>query len=358
MTSIYVGTYTKGMAKDEKGIFLLDFDEVTGRLELRSAEESGPNPSFLVLSRDGSSVYTVNELDDGTVSSLKRDGTTGQLTYLSSQSAHGAAPCYIELDPSGKFVLVANYNGGTIAVFPIGADGQMLPASDVVDHAKSVLKPRRDTPPHAHMIAPTPDGNFIMTTDLGLDATLIYRLEGGKFSFDAAGTALAKVGAGPRHFAFSPDGATAYVINELDSTLDVFAYSAGTLSRKQTVSTLPADFDGQNSCAHVVVSSDGRFVYGSNRGHDSIATWAVNAANGEVGLASFTPSGGRIPRNFAIDPTGRWLITAHQDSNNLFVFERDGEAGALTNTGQEVAIPAPVCIVFVPQTDGPKRRDQ
>jgi 6-phosphogluconolactonase len=348
MTTIYVGSYTEGTRDSNRGISLLNFDDSTGKLTFRSLEESGPNPSFLTISRDGAHVYAVNETDDGAVSSLRRDPLTGALTYLGSQLAHGAAPCFVGFDPSGDYVLVANYNGGTIAVFPIGQDGKLEPASEVVDHATGAIKPRRDTPVHPHMIAPTPDGNFIMVTDLGLDATLLYRLQNGKFSLRDDATALAKIGAGPRHFAFSPDGATAYVINELDSTLDVFAYSDGVLSRRQTISSLPDGFKGRSSCAQVLVSDDGRFVYGSNRGHDSIATWPVRQPTGEVGAPNFVPSGGKTPRNFAIDPSGRWLITAHQDSNNLFVFARDKTTGGLTRTDHEIEVHAPVCVVFAP----------
>lgn len=348
MTSIYVGSYSKGERDPNKGIGLFDFDDSSGRLTLRSMEESGPNPSFLALSRDGADIYAVNEQDDGAISSLSRDRSTGALTHLGSQPSHGAAPCFVGFDLSGAYALIVNYNGGTIAVFPVESDGRLGSASDVVDHADGPIKPRRETPRHPHMIAPTPDGKFIMVTDLGLDATLLYRLDHGKLTLIENATALANVGAGPRHFAFSPDGATAYVINELDSTLDVFAYADGELTRRQTISSLPDGFTGKNSCAQVLVSRDGRFVYGSNRGHDSIAIWPVDRASGEVGAATFVASGGKAPRNFAIDPSGRWLITAHEHSNNMFVFARDAETGALQRTDQEIEIHAPVCIVFAP----------
>ena len=347
MANFYVGTYTEGRSEKECGIHHYDFDVTTGVVTFRSVEESGPNPSFLTLNSDRSKVYAVNELDDGVVSSMDRDLKTGGLTHLGAQASHGGAPCFISLHPAEKLALVANYSGGTFAAFPIDADGRLESASDVVDDANGPVKPRRDTPPHPHMIAATPDGAFVMVTDLGLDATLVCRIENGTFSLVEEATALAKGGAGPRHFAFSPDGKIVYIINELDSTLDRFAYSNGRLTWKQSVSTLPDDFSGENSCAHVVVSSDGRFVYGSNRGHDSIAIFPVEGAAGELGPASFVASGGRTPRGFAIDPSGRWLLAANQSSNNMFVFARDHESGGLTPTGQEIELPAPVCIVFV-----------
>ena len=346
MTTVYIGAYTTGAGEREKGIYRCEFDEVTGTLNLLDVEESGPSPSFLALSHDLEKVYAVNELDGGTVSALNWDIASGGLRVFNSESTHGASPCFVSFDPGEHYVLVANYNGGTVAVFPIGADGQLGSASCVIDHAKGHLRPRRDTPPHPHMIAPTPDGQYIMVTDLGLDATLLYRLCDGVLTLAEGATALAKIGAGPRHFAFSPDGKTAYVINELDSTLDVFAYADGRLTRKQTISSLPDDFTGSNSTAQVLVAADGRFVYGSNRGHDSIAIWPVDQATGLAGDPTWIPSGGRTPRNFAIDPSGRWLITAHQSSNNVFVFARDVETGQLTRTAQELAIDAPVCIVF------------
>lgn len=346
MTTVYIGAYTAGSQLHEKGIYRCEFDESTGSLSLLGVEESGPSPSFLTLSRDLKNVFAVNELDGGTVRALDRDVSTGGLSALNAQLTHGASPCYVSFDPSGTFLLVANYTGGTIAVFPIGVDSQLSPSSCVIDHAKATLRPRRDATPHPHMIAPTPDGAYIMVTDLGLDATLLYRLSDGILTLDDGATALAKVGAGPRHFAFSPDGRTAYVINELDSTLDVFAYAGGRLRRRQTISSLPEDFSGTNSTAQVLVSPDGRFIYGSNRGHDSIAIWPVDQSAGAVCAPTWTPSGGQTPRNFAIDPSGRWLITANQDSNSVFVFASDAETGQLTNTGQELAIQAPVCIVF------------
>ena len=195
------------------------------------------------------------------------------------------------------------------------------------------------------MIAPTPDGRFTVVTDLGLDAALLYEFENEAFRLAGQGVVKAETGAGPRHFAFSPDGQTAYVINELNSTLDVFAYDGAMFARRQTVSSLPAGFAGTNSCAQVLVAPDGRFVYGSNRGHDSIAIWTVDA-EGIVGDVRVVASGGACPRNFALSPDGRWLIAANQDSNNLVVFARDAETGGLRRTDQTIEVDSPVCVIF------------
>lgn len=348
MTSVYISTYTEPGSGDGQGIYLFDFDEAAGRLEHRATFFGGKNLSFLALNAKGDRLYAVNELDEGTVSALERDPATGALTFMNTQRAHGASPCFISFAPGGHHVLAANYIGGTLAVLPIANDGSLLPASDVVDHRTGRVKPRRDTLPHPHMIAATPDGSAVLVTDLGLDATLTYRFDSnaGTLSLAENGIAPANVGAGPRHFAFSPDGTTVYVINELNSTLDVFGAASGVLDHRQTMTSLPENYKGENSCAQVLVSPGGRFVYGSNRGHDSIAIWAVDRDTSDVGKPSFVPTGGKNPRNFAISPSGDWFIAANQSSGNALVFRRDSESGGLTHTGQTIEIPAPVCVLF------------
>jgi 6-phosphogluconolactonase len=348
MTSIYVGTYTEAPAGAGEGIALYDFDDASGRLALSTVFDAGPNPSFLALNADRTRLYAVNELDDGMVSAFERDPETGGLRFINRQASHGGAPCFVGFDPNGSHALVANYNGGTAAALPVDADGGLEPASAVIDHRSGAIKPRRATPPHPHMIAPTPDGRFMIVTDLGLDATLLYRFDNGALRLTEHGVIEAVIGAGPRHFAFSPDGSTAYVINELNSTLDVFAYDGATFSRRQTLSSLPRDFTGANSCAQVLVAPDGRFVYGSNRGHDSIAIWPIDPSTGVVREARFAASGGACPRNFAMSPDGRWLVAANQESNNLVVFARDAETGALRRSDQQIEIGSPVCVLFCP----------
>lgn len=346
MSSIYVGTYTEAPAGSGQGILLFDFDDESGRLSLKSVFDGGDNPSFLALSADRCRLYAVNELDDGTVSAFDRDLAFGAVRLINRQPSMGAAPCFVGFDPDQRHVLVANYNGGTAAALPIRADGGLEPASAILDHRLGPIAPRRESPPHPHMIAPTSDGQFVVVTDLGLDATLIYRLDAGGFKLADDGVIKAAIGAGPRHFAFSPDGATVYVINELDSTLDVFGYDSASFGRRQTLSSLPERFVGANSCAQVLVAPDGRFVYGSNRGHDSLAIWPVDLATGLVGPASFVATEGACPRNFAMSPNGRFVVVANQDSNSLVVFSREPDSGALRRAGEPIEVGSPVCVTF------------
>lgn len=346
MSSVYIGTYTEPEQGGGAGIHQFDFDEATGRLSPRAVYSGGPNPSFIALNEKRDRLYAVNELDDGVVSAFERDAATGALTFINSQSSHGGIPCFVGFDRSGRYLLVANYGGGTMAVFPIDANGGLEAASDVVDHRAGPIKPRRVTSPHPHMIAPAPDSRVIVVTDLGLDATLLYRFDRGKLTLSENGIVEAAVGAGPRHFAFSSDGKTAYVINELNSTLDAFDYEDGKLVHRQTVSTLPGGYVGESSCAQVLVVPDGRFVYGSNRGHDSLAIWLVDAATGRLSNAEFVSTGGACPRNFSISPSGKWLIVANQESGDVHVFARDASTGALTPAGEPADIAAPVCVLF------------
>ncbi|MFN8592163.1 MAG: lactonase family protein [Thermomicrobiales bacterium] len=347
---VYVGAYTEPAYGHAAGIDLFDFDPATGELRHLRTMAGVPNPSFLALNADRTRLYAVNELPEGRVSAFARDRERGELHPLNSQLAHGADPCYVSLDPSGRFVLVANYTGGTIAVLPIAADGALEPASCVIHHDGSGPRPEQEGA-HPHMIAPTPDGQRVLVSDLGADRLVVYRLvaERGTLVSDASGTdrIAAAAGAGPRHFAFAPDGETLYVINELDSTLSVYRYdaNAGTIASVQTVPTLPGGFDGANSCAHVVVSPDGRFVYGSNRGHDSIAIWSAGES-GAVTALGHEPTRGRTPRGFALDPTGTWLLVANQESDSLVTFRRDPETGLLTASGSVVDTPSPVAVLF------------
>jgi 6-phosphogluconolactonase len=349
---VYVGTFTERPFGRAEGIYVCRFDPETGALELVQTVSGVPDPAYLALSADQRYLYAANHLDEGAVSAFARDPRSGELRFLNRQLAHGAAPCYVSLDPSGRYALVANYNGGTVAALPIAADGSLEPATSVVRHEGSSVNPRRQEGPHPHMIAPTPDGRFILATDLGADRIVVYQLETatGRLLPNERGAAFAAAnpGAGPRHFAFSPNGRTLYVINELDSTLTVFDYDVGRgeFRARQTVSSLPDGFTGENWCAHVAVAPDGRFVYGSNRGHDSIAIWRVDEATGEVTPVGHESTRGQTPRNFALDPTGSWLLAANQDSDTIVTFQRDRETGALAATAAAVQIPSPVAIVF------------
>ena len=348
---VYVGAYTEPPTGNAEGIYTFRFDPESGGLEPAQTMREVANPSFLALSVDGRYLYAVNEQDRGGVSAFARDIRSGELAPLNWQASHGASPCYVSLDASGRYALVANYTSGTIAVVPISEEGSLEAASSVIQHEGSSVDPKRQDGPHAHMIAPTPDGRYVLATDLGTDQIMIYQLdlESGRLSPNEDGPAsvATEPGAGPRHFAFGTDGRTLYVINELSSTLTAYGYDSATgeLNPRQTVSSLPEGFDGKNTCAQVVVSPDGRFVYGSNRGHNSIAIWAVGDG-GEVTLAGQEPTQGTDPRNFAIDPSGQWLLAANQRSDTIVHFRRGEESGLLTATGQVTEIRAPVAIVF------------
>lgn len=349
---VYVGAYTESPQGTAEGISVYQFDPESGSLSLVQTVAGVANPSFLALDAGQRFLYAVNELAVGGVSAFSRDAETGALTPINRQQSHGADPCYISFDPTGRFALVANYTGGTASVLPIAGDGSLSPASSVIDHEGLSSVPDRQSEPHPHMIAPTPDGRFILVTDLGIDGLLLYRLDEASGQLQPAGpealAAKTATGAGPRHFAFLPGGRILYVINELNSTLTVYAYAgeAGTLEPLQTVSTLPEGFVGENDCAHVLVSPDGRFVYGSNRGHNSIAIWAVDAASGTLTPVGHESTRGKTPRNFALDPPGSWLLAANQDSDSIVAFRRDEASGLLAATGEVIATPSPVAVVF------------
>ncbi|MGE3799303.1 MAG: lactonase family protein, partial [Thermomicrobiales bacterium] len=270
----------------------------------------------------------------------------GNLSLINHQSSHGVDPCYVSTDIEGRTVFVANYTSGSIAALPILDDGSLGPASSTVQHHGSSVVAGRQEGPHAHMIAPTPDGAAVLGTDLGTDEVVIYRFESG--NLERVGAVAVEAGSGPRHFAFSPDATSLYVLNELSSTLDVFTYDSGQLAfpYRQTLTTLPEGFAGTNSTAHVQVSPDGRFVYASNRGHDSIAIFAVEPVSGELSQAAITLTRGEEPRNFGLSPDGLWLLAANQNSDTIVTFRRDSGTGMLEHVGDPVPVQTPVCVVF------------
>ncbi|MCA9858259.1 MAG: lactonase family protein [Thermomicrobiales bacterium] len=342
-----IGAYTEAEMGHASGIGVTRFDPATGVLEPASVTIETPNPSYLARSKDGAFLYAVNELEEGAVTAFARDPETGGLRRLNSQSTGGAHPCYLSLDPTGRFLLVVNYSGGNVAVFPIAGNGTLSPASQILAHEGKSIDPNRQGEPHPHMIAPSPDGRFVYVTDLGIDQIVRYRLDTDTGQLVDPVATSTTPGMGPRHFAFSPDGRTMVAIGELDSTLVSYAVDAeGGLTPISTVSTLPADFAGANSCAHVVVSPDGRFVYGSNRGHDSIVAARLDAGTRALEVVEIVPTGGAEPRNFALDPSGRWLLAANQQSDTIAVFARDPETGRLAPTGNVLESKSPVCLTF------------
>jgi 6-phosphogluconolactonase len=350
---VYVGTYTDS----SKGIYAYRFDAFTGKLTALGLAADSPNASFLAVALDGHRLYAVNELSSfngqptGSVSAFAVDPATGKLSPLNRGSSRAAGPAYITLDRTGRYALVANYSIGSVAVFPILPNGMLGEASAFVQHIGSSVNPQRQEGPHAHAIAMSPDNRFAIVADLGLDQLIIYPFDPGKGRLGPSRTIRTAPGAGPRHLIFSPNGRFLYVINEMSSTVAVYAYGAenGGLRQLQTISTLPKGFTGTNTAAEIDITSSGRFLYASNRGNDSIAVFAIGPAKGALTLVEVSPTGGRTPRNFAIDPTESWLLAGNQDSDDIVVFRIDVNTGHLTATGETVQLSKPVCIKFLPQ---------
>ncbi len=340
----YIGTYSD---EQREGLFVVEWDERSSP-QLRRAIAGLSRPSFLALHPSGRFLYAVHEIDDGAVSAFAVDAHTSELHLLNRQSSAGRGPCHLTVDATGQFVLVANYAGGSVAVLPIRADGALAPACAVAQHHGSSAHPQRQTGPHPHSVTLDPANRFALVADLGLDRVMIYRFDAARGELTAHGDAPLKAGAGPRHFNFHPSGRYAYVINELDNTITAFDYdpAEGALSEKQAVSALPAGYAGESFCADIHIAPSGRFLYGSNRGHDSVVGFAI-AEDGHLQDAWHTPTGGRWPRNFALDPTGRHLWVANQHSDAITCFLVDSDSGRLTFAGQ-FSIPQPACILFAP----------
>jgi 6-phosphogluconolactonase len=352
---VYIGTYTGATSK---GIYVSRFDSGTGRLTPPELAVATPSPSFLALDPARPFLYAVAETANlggkgvGAVSAFSLDAKTGRLTLLNQQSSGGAGPCHLAVDPTGKCLLVANYGSGSIAALPIQADGLLAEPGTVIQHRGSSVNQDRQAGPHAHFITPDPANRFALACDLGLDQVLVYRLDAAKSTLAANDPPFAAVkpGSGPRHLAFHPSGHFVFLINEMGSTLTAFAYDAqrGALRELQTISTLPEKFTSTSYGAEVQVHPTGKFVYASNRGHDSIAVFGFNPATGKLTCLEYQPTQGRTPRHFAIDPTGQWLLAENQDSDSIVVFHIDAKTGHLSPAGQTVSVGAPVCAVFVP----------
>jgi len=352
---VYIGTYTSARSK---GIYVSHFDPPTGKFTSPELAAEAKNPSFLTLHPNQHILYSVGEVDEfdgkkgGVVSAFSIDSTTGKLTLLNQQSSGGAGPCHLAVDREGKCVLVANYGGGSIAALPIDSLGNLAEPSAFVQHSGSSVNQQRQAGPHAHFITMDPANQFVLTCDLGLDKVMIYRLNCPAYSLspNAPPSVSIKPGSGPRHLAFHPNGRFAYVINEMASTLTAFAFDAkhGSLEEKQTISTLPETFTGESTCAEIQVHPSGKFVYGSNRGHNSIAIFNADAKTGKLTLIEHQSTQGKTPRHFIIDPTGQWLLAENQDSSTVVTFRIDPKTGRLTPAGQVIEVGSPVCLQFVP----------
>jgi 6-phosphogluconolactonase len=363
---IYIGTYTGGTGADKsQGIYLMDLDLASGKLGTPRLAAEAVDPSFLAIHPSRKFLYAVSERGEvegkpgGAVIGFSIDPDSGDLKAINSESSMGADPCHLIVDKAGRNVLVANYTGGSVACLPIDDSGRLSPSSAFIQHQGSGADPGRQKGPHAHSINLDAAGRFAVAADLGLDKILVYRFDPAKGTLVPNDPPFGKVapGSGPRHFAFHPGGRFGYVINEMANTITAFAYDAetGSLDEIQTISTLPASFSGRSSTAEVQVHPSGKFVFGSNRGHDSIAVFAVSRETGKLSLVEIEPTQGKNPRNFAIDPTGAYLLAENGDSGTIVVFRIDAQTGALEPPGQSVRVPKPVCIKMIPKPLGATR---
>jgi 6-phosphogluconolactonase len=350
---VYIGTYT---GPKSKGIYVYRLDLDTGAMTALGLAGEAENPSFLAIHPSHRFLYAASETGSfagkksGAVSAFAIQ-QTGKLTPLNQQPSGGEGPCHLVVDKTGKDVLVANYDGGSVSVVPIHEDGKLGEPTAFIQHKGSSVDKERQEGPHAHSINVDAANRFAFAADLGLDKVLVYRFDPvkGTLAANDPPSVSVKPGAGPRHFAFHPGGHYAYVINEMHSTVTAFGYDAvrGVLKELQTISTLPENFKGENSTAEVQVHPSGKFLYGSNRGHDSIAIFAIDPAKGTLRLVGHQSTQGKTPRNFGIDPTGRYLLAANQDSGTVVVFGIDPQTGQLNPSGHVVEVPSPVCVKFL-----------
>ncbi len=352
---VFVGTYTDG---DSEGIYVYRLNMKTGALLLVSKATGVENPSYLAVSPTQTFLYAVNQSSQfkgkasGAVSAFSINGKTGYLTLLNQQSSHGRGPCYISVDQKGDWVLIANYTGGSVAVFPVEVEGKIGEATDIVQHEGKGINQKRQKGPHPHAIVLDPASSYAFAVDLGIDSIVSYNLDPirGKLLKNEIPHTKTAPGSGPRHLTFHPNGKFAFLIMELSSTMMSLRYNSekGTFSEIQTISTLPKGFKPENKAADVHVAPSGMFLYGSNRGHDSIVIYKIDQTTGKLILVGHEPTQGMTPRNFAIDPTGRFLLVANKDSNRIVSFLIDQTSGKLKPTGNITIVPDPVCLKFMP----------
>ncbi|SEU38097.1 lactonase family protein [Stigmatella erecta] len=349
----YVGSYTSAGGE---GITLCRLSMQTGSLQKVAVTRNVSEPSFLAMDRQGRYLYAVNELGSyqgmasGAVSAFSVHPTTRALTLINQQASRGSAPCFVSVDANDKFVMTANYGGGNISVFPIQSNGGLGAATDFKQFQGSGPHPNQRSP-HAHQLMTNASNQYALAADLGTDRVMLYRFDAalGKLTATTPASFSTQPGAGPRHFAFHPNGSFVFVINELNSTLLSLAFDTtrGTLTQVQSVSTLPAGYTGTSYCAEVRVSPDGKFVYGSNRGHNSIAVFAVDSL-GKLTLVQHVSTQGLWPRDFILDPTGTYLLVANQQSHTIVPFKRDPVSGKLTALGTSLAVTAPTSLLVAP----------
>lgn len=349
--TVFIGTYTEKEGSQSKGIYVYRMDS-SGELTFQWEAKGVLNPSYLAIHPQKRYLYAVNEVqsfggqEGGGVTALSIDSGSGELNLLNSYSSKGKDPCYISIEQTGRYALVANYSGGNVAMLPIQEDGQLGPATNVVQHSGSSVHPERQTAPFVHSIVPDPTNRFAIAADLGTDRLVIYEMDIEQGRLNKHAEVNVKPGSGPRHLVFHPNREYLYLINELSSTLIVYRYDseAGHLEEIQTISTLPRGFEGENLCADLHIY--GKYLYASNRKHDSIAWFLIDETTGQLSYEGEVLSGGKEPRGFAIDPTGNFLLAAHERSDNVVIFQLDPATGKLIKTGQELKVSFPVCVKF------------
>ncbi len=353
MQLVFIGTYT---GNGSEGIYSCQFDPEDGRTTQPILVAKSDNPSFIVIDKEGKFLYAVNEVDNydenssGAISVYELVKGSGKLNLIQQVSSLGAHPAHVSIDKSGKYLLAANYTSGNISVFPIDKDGRLGEHTALIQNYGSSVNPERQTSPHAHFIQASNNNRFVMAADLGIDKILIFQFDSATGSLQPNEPAYINLspGSGPRHFAFTPSGKFLYVLNELTSTVTIFDFDQSTaLSQsKQTISTLPENYNGANTAAEIIVDSRGKFLYASNRGDNSIVQFRIDPVSGMLTPIAWTSSGGKAPRNFEIDATGKWLFSANQNSDNILLFKIDQENGQLMNIKQSINIKSPVCIKF------------
>jgi len=350
---VYIGTYTGAQSK---GIYAYHFDTANGVIEDLGVAAEVANPTFLAVHPNGRYLYAANEVSDfkgargGAISAYAIDASTGRLKLLGSGSTTGGGPCHLNVDASGRHVAFANYGGGSVGSLPIGPDGSVGPTGSFFQHTGSSVDPNRQKEPHAHSINFSPDNRFALACDLGTDEVRVYRVDAVRGLLAAPELTVKTVpGGGPRHLTFGAGARHAYVCNEMLSSVTAFSYDAktGRLQQQATLSTLPAGFTGNSSTAEVRTSVDGRWLFVSNRGHNSLARFKIDASTGGLTAAGHVSTGGRVPRNFCPSPDGQFVWAANQDTDNVVVFRFDSASGALTPTGQDLKVGRPVCVRFV-----------
>jgi 6-phosphogluconolactonase len=352
---VYVGTYT---GPQSKGIYAWRMDTAAGSLTSLGLAGETSSPSYLEIAPNHRFLYAVNEVNTfegkpaGSVSAFSIDAATGKLTLLNQQTSGGRGPCHLVVDREGRNVLVANYTGGSIECLPIQSDGRLGTPTAFIQHTGKSVNPSRQAEPHAHCFALDAANHFAFVCDLGLDKLMSYRFDAAQGTLVANQPAFTatKPGAGPRHLVFSPDGRQAYVINEINSTIARYAFdsAAGTLTEVQTVSSLPQGFTGASTAAEIAVHPSGKFLYGSNRGDDSIVVFGIDGASGSLAFLQRVSSGGKTPRHFAIDPSGKFLFAANQSPGNIVIFNLDPATGLLAPSGKVLEASSAVCVKFVP----------